>query len=97
MKEETKPDIVPNNTYKMIMTVASAPRFDGDKNPSKAKTKSISRVSGDGTCSRANHHEELSPASQQNGEEKSMFRWTEDISMDQFPSRVFLNVLLQIH
>ena len=37
----------PKNTYRIIITVANAPRLLGDKNPNKAKT-TVSMVPGFG-------------------------------------------------
>jgi hypothetical protein len=39
--ELTKPPMNPKKTYKMIITVANAPRLLGDKNPSNAKTNPV--------------------------------------------------------
>ena len=42
--ELTKPPMKPKKTYRMIMTVANAPRLLGDRNPSNANTNISSNL-----------------------------------------------------
>jgi hypothetical protein len=61
---ETKPDINPKRTYRIIMTVVRAPRLLGDRNPSIANTKTLIMEIRLNTCSRADHHEQLRSAAE---------------------------------
>ena len=88
----TYPLIAPKNVQEMSITVASDPRFEGDRKPSKAKTAipwstdikgCIKKVY---TQSDTDHNDHLRAIPDKNAERYYSFRATEDFTVDKFPS-----------
>ncbi len=88
----TYPLIAPNNVQEMSITVASDPRFEGDKKPNKAKTAMpwsvyIERyMKRAHTQSDADHNDHLCAIPDKNAEGHCPFRGTEDFTVDELPS-----------
>lgn len=88
----TYPLIAPNNVQEMSITVASDPRFEGDRKPNKAKTTMswsayIDRYTrGVYTQSDTDHNDHLRAIPDKNAEWYCPFRGTEDFTMDELPS-----------
>lgn len=88
----TYPLIAPNNVQEMSMTVASDPRFEGDRKPNKAKTAIPSsadikgRIKKAYTQSDTDHNNHLGAIPDKDAECYYPVRATEDFTMDKFPS-----------
>ena len=95
--ELTNPPINPKKTYRIIITVANAPRLLGDRNPSNAKTAINLVHIWERTCGCPNHHEELRSRAKEDGQEERMFRRAKDVSVDQFPATILLHIFLHVH
>jgi hypothetical protein len=88
----TYPLITPNNVQEMSITVASDPRFEGDRKPNKAKTAMPWSVGIERYIRRAytqsdtDHNDHLRAIPDKNAECYYPFRGTEDFTVDELPS-----------
>ena len=90
----TYPLIAPNNVQEMSITVASDPRFEGDKKPNKAKTATpwsvcIERYIREAhTQSDTDHNDHLRSIPDKNTEWYCPFWGTEDFTVNELPSSI---------